>query len=627
MIEKIEEHLKLREYEQAMSALREFASNAATLKDYEFIRHVLDGIETIHSGYQPIKIAILRSFTIEPWISTITAHLFLRFIVPRFWVGDFDVYEEYLVDGSPLLDFEPDVVVLAFESRVLMKDLYIAPPWDAGNGFEKFAELFVRRFEALASGFAKLSSSRIVAFNLVMPPYDYFSPASSQEQHSLVNTIRAVNTALAAYVKQTNALTLFDIDYESSCFGLARSFDKRMWYYAANPFTLEFILEVSKKLSEMIGLFYVPSRKCIVLDLDNTLWGGILGEDGEKALKIGSTFPGVLHREFQLFLKGMRERGVMLAVNSKNNELDCLQFFRTSPDMVLKENDFSSLRINWRDKVGNMKEIAAELNIGLDSLIFIDDSPYECELVKSMLPQVSVHRMPESPLEIPSFISGLSELKTIRVLDEDKDRSGYYLTERRRKEFVRQFRSADEYFRQLGMTLTIGKVTEADVPRVAQLTQKTNQFNLTTRRYGESDIRKFIRDDAGVYSLRMKDVFGEYGLVGVAIIKEENEKWVFDTLLMSCRVLGRSAEYAFVNFCLQEIEGMGGRFVLGEYLKTPKNEQVRDFYPRCNFKPLHEDETGARFIFDLDTDTLVETPDYLTITRTGEQGAAECRRI
>jgi FkbH-like protein len=613
MIDRIKEHLKLREFEQAMNALREFACKASNLSEYEFIHHTLDNMESPPSGYRLINIAILRSFTIEPWLSSITANLLLYHIVPRFWVGDFDVFEDYLEQGSPLLHFQPDLVILAFESRVLMKDLYHTPPWDVENCFEKFSQVFTRRFESLTSALAKLCSARIIAFNLVTPAYDYFSPASSQESHSLVNVTRTINCALTAYTKQINSLSLFDIDYVSSRFGLARTFDKRMWYYATNPFTLEFIFEASKTLSELISLFYIPARKCIVLDLDNTLWGGILGEDGEKNLKIGLTFPGVLYREFQIFLKGMRERGILLAINSKNNENDCLQFLRTSPEMFLKETDFSSCKINWKDKVSNMQEIAEELNLGLDSFVFIDDNPYECELVKSLLPQVMVYQMPTSPLEIPSFISELYGLKAIKVLDEDKKRSEYYLLDKQRKQFEQKCHSADEYFHKLHMKLTINTIMAADIPRVAQLTQKTNQFNLTTRRYSESDIKKFMNERSRIYTLRMKDVFGEYGLVGVAILTNDQEDWIFNTLLFSCRVLGRSVEYAFVNFCIQEIKNIGGQFAIGEYIKTEKNEQVKDFYLRCNFKLLSESDPVTKYIFDPTNDALIETPDYFTI--------------
>ena len=482
------------------------------------------------------------------------------------------------------------------------------------NCFEKFSQVFIRRFESLTSALAKLCSARIIVFNLVTPAYDYFSPASSQESHSLVNVTRTINCALTAYTKQMNSLSLFDID-------VVYPLDSALQVHSTSecgitqrtPSLWSLYFEASKALSELIKSSYIPARKCIVLDLDNTLWGGILGEDGEENLKIGLTFPGVLYREFQFFLKGMRERGILLAINSKNNENDCLQFLRTSPEMFLKETDFSSCKINWKDKVSNMQEIAAELNLGLDSFVFIDDNPYECELVKSLLPQVMVYQMPTSPLEIPSFISELYGLKAIKVLDEDKKRSEYYLLDKQRKQFEQQCHSADEYFHKLHMKLTINTIMAADISRVAQLTQKTNQFNLTTRRYSESDIKKFMNERSRIYTLRMKDVFGEYGLVGVAILTNDQKDWIFDTLLFSCRVLGRSVEYAFVNFCIQEIKNIGGQFAIGEYIKTEKNEQVKDFYLRCNFKLLSESDPVTKYIFDPTNDALIETPDYFTI--------------
>lgn len=601
-----------------LRALEKAAREASSLRDCEKVKQGIEALTEVPDSYKHSRIAVLRNFTIEPWVPAIAASLFADRIASRFWIGDFDVFEEYLERSSPLLEFRPDFILLAFESRMLFRDLYHAAPWDKSAGLAAFPEHFISRLQNIVSSIEKLSPARIIIMNPASPSSDYFQPFSHQVSTSLISAIRKINCLLPAFAEKNGNVSIFDVDHACACFGIEKSFDRNMWYFAANPFAVEFIIKTSKSLGKLIGLFHHPRKKCIVLDLDNTLWGGILGEDGEAGLKIGTTYPGAVYREFQMFLKGLRQQGILLAANSKNNEADCLEFLRSSPDMILRETDFAAVRINWNDKIDNMKEIAKELSLGLDSFIFIDDSPYECELMKTFLPEVSVYQMPAAPMEIPLFISEISGIQSIKVLDEDRKRSEYYLAEKQRKSFEKQFQNAREFLKRLNIELSVEPVNERDVQRVAQLTQKTNQFNLTTKRYMESDIQEFCKKGYKIFTLRMKDVFGDYGLVGVAILKPGTEGcWLFDTLLLSCRVLGRSVEYAFVDYCLREAKKCGGRQVVGEYIKTQKNEQVKDIFPKFNFRMLKTDDTSGSYVFDLYDDQFVGIPEHIILNAGG----------
>ena len=280
----------------------------------------------------------------------------------------------------------------------------------------------------------------------------------------------------------------------------------------------------------------------------------------------------------------------------------------------MRETDFSAIRINWNEKVENMKGLAQELALGLDSFIFIDDSPYECGSIKAFLPEVSVYQIPTLPMEIPQFICGIKGVQSVRVLEEDAKRSEYYLAEKQRRNLEKRFQDADAFLKHLNIELTIELMNDKDIQRIAQLTQKTNQFNLTTRRYTESDINEFCKHGNKIITLRMKDIFGDYGLVGVAILRlTAPNVWLFDTLLLSCRVLGRSVEYAFVNYCMNDIKKSGGQLIIGEYLRTEKNEQVRDLYSRFNFRTLRADTAAGSYAFDLYKDIFVQVPDYIAI--------------
>jgi FkbH-like protein len=319
-------------------------------------------------------------------------------------------------------------------------------------------------------------------------------------------------------------------------------------------------------------------KKCIVLDLDNTLWGGVVGEDGINGIALSMLSPGNSFIAFQQALLDLYNKGIILAINSRNNPDDAWEVIRKHPNMILKENHFAASRINWNDKATNIRELAKELNIGLDSLVFLDDDKANRELVRSLVPEVEVPELPEDPKEYTKFLHSLPYFSTTVVTDEDTMRGNFYVTERLRKEQEKQFSSKEEFLKSLSLELHIFKNDASCVPRLAQLTEKTNQFNTLKNPKSEQDIHAYIQGDThDIYYASLKDTFGDHGVILFALVQRNGTTWVIESLLMSCRVFGRHVEDSFLAHLITTArkEGVEEIHILSE--ETPKNIPARDF--------------------------------------------------
>lgn len=339
--------------------------------------------------------------------------------------------------------------------------------------------------------------------------------------------------------------------------------------------------------AQELGAYLIPlagkTKKCLVIDLDNMLWGRIVGEDGIEGIALSPHGEGKPFYDFQKYIKTLKERGVILAIASSNNAADVLEVLQKHEHMVLREDDFAAIRANWNNKAQNIQEIADELNIGLDSLVFVDDDPHNRELVQSSIPEVEVIEMPDDPVEYVHALQKYKGFTSFVFTGEDKNRAAMYADEKKRKQFKAQAIDLDSFLRGLQLSVTIQPVFDATIPRAAQLTQKTNQFNLTTRRYQEEDIKRMIASGANAWILDVKDKFGEYGLTGLAIVRDVGEHWEIDTLLMSCRVLGKRVEEEFFGRVLGTLKELDPKRVIGAYIPTAKNGQVKDFYKKFGF--------------------------------------------
>lgn len=375
-----------------------------------------------------------------------------------------------------------------------------------------------------------------------------------------------------------------------------------------NPrFKKDFQIWYSRKMKGLA----LKRKKCLVLDLDNTLWGGILGENGADGILIGGDYPG---KAFQFFQEGLMElykNGIVLTVCSKNNEEDVLEAWDKNPFLILRKEHFAAYRINWVDKATNIKEIASELNLGLDSFVFFDDNPSERELVRQMLPMVEVPDFPDQPYELPLFLQNVVNdfFKVYSITDEDKVKTKVYMENALRAQDKRNYTNYIDYLKSLDIQITIEPANDYNIQRIAQMTQKTNQFNLTTYRYTEADINNILKEQGLIWVLSVADKFGNSGITGCVIIKE-NE---IDTFLMSCRILGKEIEYVFINKILEIMKKKGLENLKATYIPTLKNSQVAEFYEKSGFSLQSENNGTKHYVINLTDRTEFNVKDYYSV--------------
>ena len=425
------------------------------------------------------------------------------------------------------------------------------------------------------------------------------------ENKKVSEAIINYNKKLKILSENYQNLKIIDISDFLNRYSQEQLVDWKFFYLSQMPLNPKLTVEFGYWFKRQIEIIELQRKKCLILDLDNTIWGGILGEDGAEDIKIGETYPGNCFLFFQEYLLQLYKNGIILAVCSKNNEKDVLDLWKSHPYLKIRQEQLATYRINWNNKVDNIREIAEELNIGLDSLVFVDDNPTERELVRQILPQVSVPDFPEKPYLFPVFIRSLTDdyFSTYQLTQEDITKTQQYKENAERKQFQSRFTDFNSYLRSLEIKLTIEQVTDLNIARLAQLTQKTNQFNLTTRRYSETDIRNFANNGMWIYGLRVSDRFGDNGLTGLIIIKNDelrtNNSIEIDTLLLSCRILGKNIETAFVQYVLMKLKAVGIKDVRADYIKTFKNSQVETFYEKLEFEVRKFSDTEKQYNLDL----------------------------
>lgn len=373
-------------------------------------------------------------------------------------------------------------------------------------------------------------------------------------------------------------------------------FDWKYYYLSQSMISPRLNSSFSNWFKLKINSFENKRKKCLVLDLDNTLWGGILGEDGIENIKIGDSYPGLAYLHFQEAILEAANSGVILAICSKNNEDDVVEVFEKHPFQLIKFNKISAYRINWQDKASNIKEISDELNIGLDSMVFIDDNPVERERVRQMLPEVIVPDFPESPYLMIKYFKDIYDqyFQTYRLTNEDLNKTSQYISNAERNVFKKSFTSVDDYLKSLEMELNIYEASKFTIPRIAQMTQKTNQFNLTTNRYTEDDIKNKLLDGNLVICAAVKDKFGDNGISILTIINLENNTANIDTFLLSCRILGRNIEDVFLNYMINILQEKNIKYLKSMYIPSNKNKQTENFFEKMNFELVSIEDNGIK---------------------------------
>lgn len=554
------------------------------------------------------RFGFLRNVTLEGIEPYLRYHMLTAGIRPDLVFGGYgSMRQDLMLPDSPLVKYGPDMLVTAFMLEEL-DPRYGLPGWNASHARKELIAVF----DALVA-----SEAPTIALNTFIAPF-HSEIGVLVAASDIASEVTKLNDFVRDFVREHSPrFCLMDWDRLAHRIGEAEAMDYRYWYLSKAPFKRSFLDNLARELIKVVLALKGHAKKCLVLDCDNTLWGGIIGEDGIEGIQLdGHDYPGRVYYDFQKTILQLAERGVLVTLCSKNNEQDVLDVLDKHPWSLLKRNHLSGLRINWGDKATNLAELAKELNLGLDAFVFVDDNPRELELIRQALPQVTTLQVPNRLYEYPALLLRDGLFDTLITSHEDKLRASLYQTEAQRKAERNQYQNLEGYLISLELVVTIHIASDRETIRVAQLTQKTNQFNLTTRRYSDHDIANLRSSaDACVYTLSASDRFGSLGLVGVFIARRQQDTAVVDSLLMSCRALGRRLEFAFALECMRHIVA-DWRIQTweAEYLPTAKNSQVANFWSTLGFALLEQVDGHRRYRLSASMPEI-DPPTFIQIER------------
>lgn len=552
-------------------------------------------------GLPPLRVTILRNIVLDPIVPYLRYLAWQDGLNAECAFGEYDTIMQDAIGGSPsMLNATTDCVLVFMRLDTLSPQLATQFTSLSSEAIQQEIERIRESVSAIISGIRAQTSALILWHGFEQPVYPALGALEGQRPgEGQSGTIATLNAIVLEALQQTRNGFFVDMNRCLARVGADHFYDARHWHAAKAPYSLNALREIAFEDMKYIRALKGRARKCLVLDCDGVLWGGTIGEDGLAGIKLGTTFPGSAFLEFQREVVNLHHRGVILALCSKNNAEDVWAVFDDHPDMVLKRSHIAAARINWADKASNLREIAHELNIGIDSLVMVDDSAFEVDLIRQFVPEVRVIGLPPGrATEYRTVLAGCGLFDTLTVTTEDRARGAAYREEAARRQAQQESTDMDSFLRSLEMILEIRMTDAFALPRVAQLTQKTNQFNLTTRRYSEEDIQRLQSLGADVIYLRYRDRFGDAGIVGVCILTYDGSAAVFDSFLLSCRILGRGVERAFLSACLARVGTRGATRAVGEYRPTQKNAQVQGFYPANSFTPIDEGDRH-RYVVDV----------------------------
>lgn len=551
-------------------------------------------------GLRKAKVALLAD----------TASQFIHVAVKGYGVElgfDLDIYEadynqiesQVYNPSSELYAFAPEHVIIINSSEHLLKDFY-----KRVNRVD-FAEEVLTKTDALYQHLASRLSAKVIISNYVEINDSVFGNYANKTDSSFLYQLRKINLALMDVARNHKGLFVADLAALASYAGYQNTFDHKMYINADMVFGIDFLPLLAQNVVQIISAAAGSFKKCLILDLDNTTWGGIIGDDGMEGIQVGYLGIGKAFTELQLWCKELKRRGIILAVCSKNTEAIAIEPFTNHPDMVLKLDDIALFVANWENKVDNIRHIQSVLNIGFDSMVFLDDNPFEREMVKLGIPDVTVPDLPEDPAEYVSYLRTLNLFETASFTEEDEQRTAQYQQEAKRVVLQNSFNNEQDFLKSLEMTSAIKAFDQFNIPRVSQLTLRSNQFNLRTVRYAEDEVRAISQSDEYTgLSLTLADKFGDHGLIAVVILKQQNETYFIDTWVMSCRVLKRGMENFTLNTIVDAARSKGISKLVGEYLPTKKNGLVKDHYQNLGFVAIGD-------LWELDINTYTHREAFI----------------
>ena len=545
------------------------------------------------SSFKTIKLAVLGDTATQFLTQALKGMGYEHGLDLDIWEADFNQIERQVQDtSSDLYRFKPEIVLVFQASHKLLGKYNKTKPEQT----TMFAQKELAAIENINSTINNTLKAKVIYYNYTEIDDSVFGNYANKTESSFLFQLRKLNYELMALAAKQPNLYLCDISTIQNQVGKSNFFQPSIYLSTEMVLSIDVLPKIASKTLDLISSLSGKFKKCLILDLDNTTWGGIIGDDGVENIQIGSLGIGKAFSELQHWAKKLKNRGVILAICSKNTESIAKEPFEKHPDMVLRLEDISVFKANWENKADNIRQIQSILNIGFDSMVFLDDNPFERNIVRENLPEVTVPELPEDPANYLEYLYTLNLFETTSFSSEDQERTKLYQIEAERVKEHKNFTNEGDFLKNLEMVSTVASFNKFTSPRVAQLSQRSNQFNLRTVRYTETDIEKISNSkDYATFTFTLEDKFGDNGLICVIILHKENKELLFiDTWFMSCRVLKRGMENFVLNTITEYAQQNGFSSIKGEYIPTPKNGMVKDHYPDLGFK-----KEGDYFILDV----------------------------
>jgi len=563
-------------------------------------------------GLHPVRIAVLGGSTTNEVVDLLEIFLLAAGFQPTFHPSEYGrFYEEAVLEPGDLIAFAPDIVYL----HTSFLNVQSPPPVHCSEAeFQGYVEAELGRYRRIWESIERNVSAQIVQNNFELPPYALLGNLDSVSSGGMSRFLLAMNMEFARAAAADSRLLLHDVHSLAARLGLDRWFDWDRYFGYKILHTPEANCALARSLTAVVRALYGRSRKVLVLDLDNTLWGGVIGDDGVDKIQIGRETPvAEAYTAFQEYCLSLQHRGILLAVCSKNNEEVARQGFE-HPDSVLKLEHFAAFKANWEPKHENILAIAKELNLGVDSFVFVDDNPAERAIVQAQIPGIAV---PEVGAEVSQYAAILDRgryFEPVSMSAEDLSRAELYQHNAARASAAATFADYGEYLDSLEMVAEIDRFKPVYVDRIAQLTNKTNQFNLTTRRYTLAEMEAIAQDSTyiGLYG-KLSDRFGDNGLITIVLGRREGDILHLDLWLMSCRVLKRDMELAMLDALVENARAAGAKSLQGRYIPTKKNGMVADHYEKLGFDPVSTDPETQTSIWSLDISSYIPRNRHIKI--------------
>jgi FkbH-like protein len=552
------------------------------MKNKSFLQ-IKKNIKKDFSDLKKIKLAILGDSSTQFLNIAIKGLAYDYNLNFEIWESDYDQIPLQVFDSSSdLYSFNPDFILIFKSSHKLLQKYNL-------NNLESQSSFAINQIEEIENIYNTISNninSKIIFYNYTEINDNVFGNFSNKVESSFLFQQRKLNYLLMEFALTAPNLYICDLSSIQNQIGKGSFFHTSSYINNSMVLSVDVLPLVAKFTLDIIKTLEGSFNKCIILDLDNTTWGGIIGDDGVEKIQIGDLGIGKAFSEFQLWVKKLKNRGIIIAICSKNTESVAIEPFKKHPDMVLKMEDISVFVANWENKADNLRHIQNVLNIGFDSMVFIDDNPFERNIVRENLPDVCVPELPEDPADYLEYLYSLNLFETISYSNEDAERTKKYQIESKRVSAQKKYTNENDFLKSLEMNSNVESFNNFNIPRVAQLSQRSNQFNLRTKRYTEKDIKKIVDSESFfTFAFSLKDKFGDHGLICVIILNKQSNSTLFiDTWFMSCRVLKRGMEKFVLNKLVNFAKENNYKFIIGEYIKTTKNDLVKNHYSELGFK-------------------------------------------